>query len=363
MLKVDVVTNIPTPNNAAFFGKLSRLVDLRVHFEAPVRALRSWVGTSDFLEGYESVTHGGTRVGRWGFWTPQVGRSLRRDADVLLLTGSYTSPTVAMQLLRPPNGTARIFWGERFMTTRVVNTFVRRRLLSRADALLAVGEHAAGQYRDVAEAPVHVLPYTTVANQVVHEGAPDRLGFVGQLIERKGLDLLFEVCSTLDLPAIDVVGSGALESKQRHDAAARGLDVTWHGERPNAAIDDIRSRWVCQVVPSRYDGWGVVVNEALASGTPVVVSSTTGAVELVRDGVNGWTHLGCDVPALASSLRRAQERWLDPDIRRAAAVTGDAFSAAAAATFLVEVLARPGIERSFIREQWQAAEECLRRGA
>ena len=42
------------------------------------------------------------------------------------------------------------------------------------------------------------------------------------------------------------------------------------------------------VLPSRYDGWGVVVNEALMCGVPVVVSSACGAKELIKDGVNGY---------------------------------------------------------------------------
>src|SRR5207245_1340375 len=57
------------------------------------------------------------------------------------------------------------------------------------------------------------------------------------------------------------------------------------------------------VVPSRVEPWGVVVNEALACGCPVVVSEAVGAGrDLVEDGVDGRFFPAGDVRALADAL-------------------------------------------------------------
>ena len=58
------------------------------------------------------------------------------------------------------------------------------------------------------------------------------------------------------------------------------------------------------VFPSRYDTWGMVVNEALTDGLPIIVTTEVGAVpDLVEDGVNGVVIPPKDVPALESAMR------------------------------------------------------------
>jgi glycosyltransferase involved in cell wall biosynthesis len=57
------------------------------------------------------------------------------------------------------------------------------------------------------------------------------------------------------------------------------------------------------VLPSRYDGWGVVVNQALGAGLPVVCSDAVGAAEdLVIPGENGYIFPSGDVVALQAAL-------------------------------------------------------------
>jgi glycosyltransferase involved in cell wall biosynthesis len=59
------------------------------------------------------------------------------------------------------------------------------------------------------------------------------------------------------------------------------------------------------VLPSRYDGWGVVVNQALGAGLPVVCSDTVGAgQDLVVDEVNGLKFPAGDAVALANQMKR-----------------------------------------------------------
>ena len=58
------------------------------------------------------------------------------------------------------------------------------------------------------------------------------------------------------------------------------------------------------VLPSRYDGWGVVVNQALGAGLPVICSDAVGAAEdLVEEGGNGFTFPSEDVDRLEACLR------------------------------------------------------------
>jgi glycosyltransferase involved in cell wall biosynthesis len=59
------------------------------------------------------------------------------------------------------------------------------------------------------------------------------------------------------------------------------------------------------VLPSAYDTWGLVLNEAMLFGLPVVASRTAGAaLDLVEEGQNGYVYDAGDVAALAAALRR-----------------------------------------------------------
>ena len=59
------------------------------------------------------------------------------------------------------------------------------------------------------------------------------------------------------------------------------------------------------VLPSSFEPWGLVLNEAMCGGLPVVASDKVGAAaDLVRDGVNGFVYPAGNVGALADRLQR-----------------------------------------------------------
>ena len=57
-----------------------------------------------------------------------------------------------------------------------------------------------------------------------------------------------EACRQASVSTLDIIGSGPLEAELQRAAVARGLDVNWLGELPNATIQASRSFWGCQVV-------------------------------------------------------------------------------------------------------------------
>ena len=93
------------------------------------------------------------------------------------------------------------------------------------------------------------------------------------------------------------------------------------------------------VLPSRWDGWGMVVNEAFSVGVPVIVSDHCGAADLVRSGVNGYVFRSGD----ASDLHHCLSDFLDkksdwPRFRANAAETGGRISVEEVAPYLIRCL-------------------------
>ena len=141
--------------------------------------------------------------------------------------------------------------------------------------------------------------------------APDRrrLIFAGRLVPVKRVDLLIDAFATVarQRPQWDlvIVGAGPLRDELRArvpaDLASR---VTWAGFIAEPAMMAAVYR-ACDVLvlPSDYEPWGVVVNEATAGGLAVVCSDVVGAgYELVRDGVNGQVFHAGDLMGLRVAL-------------------------------------------------------------
>ena len=158
--------------------------------------------------------------------------------------------------------------------------------------------------------PVTVIPnavdsahFFPAARREAREG-PARLLFVGAY-ERKGLDVAIRALALMAAPAeLLAVGDG---DRGRLTALARTLGVAPRVrlEPPRADIADVYRGADAFVFPTRYEPFGMVIAEALASGVPVVTSAVAGAADLVRDGEAGVVVEDPeDAPGFAAALDR-----------------------------------------------------------
>ncbi|MEA2627162.1 MAG: hypothetical protein QOD06_3207 [Candidatus Binatota bacterium] len=120
-----------------------------------------------------------------------------------------------------------------------------------------------------------------------------------------------------DLRAI-LFGDGPERTATLLEVTRHGLDgiVRCPGFRPWSEIDLALRRASCLVLPSLREGYGLVVAEAAARGTPSIVAAApdSAASELVEEGVNGFVVPAADPRALAEAITRAVESG--PDLVR-----------------------------------------------
>lgn len=226
-------------------------------------------------------------------------------------------------------------------------------IAKRALGMLAISHFAEQFYTHLGFARECVYPFGYFQTHNVQTESPARLQagerieviFVGQLIPRKGVDLLLEAMRPLfeDYPdlRLSVIGSGSEAQALQAAAHSFGIAdrVTFEG---TVSSDMIQSRIAVAdalVLPSRWDGWGMVVNEALLAGVPVIVSDRCGAADLIQHGVNGFVFRSEDVDGLRQCLRRFLDKVDDRlTMRSAAAAIGQAVSSETAAPYLIECL-------------------------
>lgn len=184
-----------------------------------------------------------------------------------------------------------------------------RFLLRSVSGCFALGIRAAMDYVRLGVPPEKILPgiYPGPTTETVPNAPRSRsILYVGRLIARKGLSLLADAVSAspcLRTCQLRIVGSGPEESNLRMLFSSRGLKAEWLGELSTSGVLDEIGRAAVLAVPSlHWEGWGYVVNEALASGTLVVASDIVGARELIAAGVNGRVFRSGNPGDLAAAL-------------------------------------------------------------
>jgi glycosyltransferase involved in cell wall biosynthesis len=149
-----------------------------------------------------------------------------------------------------------------------------------------------------------------VATRSMHEG-PLQLVFLGNVIARKGLLTLLEALVRLPKGSWELTVVGDLAQEPKYTIQVKYLiaasrfekNVRIVGSVPPMELAKLLRDSDLMVVPSRYEGFGIVYLEAMGYGVPVVATSAGGARELVRDWENGFLVDPGDTEGLAEILR------------------------------------------------------------
>jgi glycosyltransferase involved in cell wall biosynthesis len=200
------------------------------------------------------------------------------------------------------------------------------------DRFLAIGSLNASYYRhhDVPTAHIFMMPYAVdnaffqarAADFAVRrEALRDELGlagdrpvilYAGKLSGRKGPGDLLEAYTGLSPdnrqephPYLLYVGDGEQRSQLEANVAATGWNsirlLGFKNQREIPAFYDLCDAFV---MPSLFEPWGLVVNEAMNAGKAIIISDHAGcAPDLVRDGVNGFVFRAGHTADLARAMR------------------------------------------------------------
>jgi len=284
-----------------------------------------------------------------------VGDLLRTQADIHVICGySHAAFQLAMAALvaaRRPF----VNWAElpRIGQGSALARIARRTLiapLNLSRGLLAIGTRAAETWRQVLRPAIPIVNYPYSCD-IQRYGAirrqprrerPFTFLFSGQLIERKGVDLLLrafeEACRERSDLHLRIAGDGPLRRRLEEAVPISIRDrVKFLGFIPWEQLPATYAAADALVVPSRHDGWALVVNEALAAEMPIIASDAVGAAfDLVREGITGYRVISGDISALAAAMTRIPEQAAQ--MGRAGRVLAETLTPAAAAHRLFELL-------------------------
>jgi len=383
---VAVVTPNPTPYRAPFFRRLAQFddLDLRVFFLTKGSPTRPWtVDCSGFEHEFLSewsIPVGGKDRARYRVNTSIFRRLAETNPDACVVAGYNHFTTQAAIVNSIATRTPWCLMSESHINKKRgrLRVFLKRALLGpilrTMGAAMVTGTLARRYMESMGVAPDRIFivantPDVTALRKAAERNRPQRqqlqgrLGvggkrvilFVGRLLEEKGLRTLFEAYETArsrrsDL-ALVIVGDGPRRRDYEALAEHRGLwDVRFAGFRPQDELPEIYAAADLFVLPSLVEPWGVVVNEAMASGLPVVLSDQVGAsADLVEQGGNGFVVPVGNSAALAEKILDAfsnDARRREMGTRSLEIISGWDYEASAANFRAAIDKARAGKERA-----------------
>ena len=168
-------------------------------------------------------------------------------------------------------------------------------------------------------APVSVIPYgfpEPVTNRQYPSilNRPIKLLFVGGLSQRKGIANLFEAVESFgNKVELTIVGNKAVQGCEALDKAL--AKHRWIPSLPHADILKLMQQQDVFVFPSLFEGFGLVITEAMSQGTPVITTERTAGPDLIQHNENGWLTEAGNTIALATTI---EHLLLNPsELRRA----------------------------------------------
>lgn len=349
-VRVAVVSPEPTPYRSPLFDRVAARpeVDLTVIYAAETVANRTWTvepeHRAEFLRGRSLPGVHGLLRHDYPV-TPGIGRALARsNPDVVVVSGWSTFPSQAAIAWSRAHGVPYVLLveshdlGPRAWWRRAVKGSVVPRIVRKAANVLVVGTAARESVvaRGAQPGAVRIFANTVDVDawgeralqlQQKRDKLRAAAGFgpedivvlsVARLVPEKGLGTLVRAAAATGDPRLRVVvaGSGPGSEQLTELAESLGVTLTLLGDLHEEALAEA---YVCAdifALLSMHETWGVVVNEAAASGLPLLLSDRVGAArDFVRGGTNGFVIPAEDAAAAATALERLAS---DAELRHSA---------------------------------------------
>lgn len=321
--------NIPSPYMVERFNALAdrNPFEFEAWFNDRIHSDRSWTvdeAAWRFRHRYLPTTH---LFGRTQHWPLPV---LGRRPDVLV--SLYAQPSFLVgwalaRLRRVKTGLWVEVTFDRWVKRTPVKEAIKRWLFPKVDAIVTVGNDGKGfaaKYRaDVKRiffAPhvIDVSHYQSGANSARPERDALRRGlglegitfiYVGRLWWGKGINYLLHAFEAVQRQSTEpvsllLVGDGPDEAKLRQICAARGIrNVVFAGFQQKPELPRYYALADVFVFPTLGDPYGLVVDEAMACGLPVISTSAAGEIrDRITEGANGYIVPPEDSAALAERM-------------------------------------------------------------
>lgn len=310
-MRVLFLINIPSPYRVQFFNELGTLCDLTVLYQKKNSSERNSKWTAERQKNYRTVFLNGISTDVDKAFCPNVIQYLDKSYDAIIICGTVSfTEILAIEWCKLKKISYFIEGDGAFAKTG--NGFkekLKKYLISGGSLFFSTCEEHDRYYTHYGANPSKVVRYrfsSLMEEDIVSEIVPkeekltlrNELGMseefivlaVGQFIYRKGFDVLLEAATQFHFNiGVYMVGDNPTEEYLSFVRDNSLANVHFYGFKTKEELKKYYKAADIFVLPTREDIWGLVVNEAMAYGLPVVTTDRCNAgLELIRNDVNGY---------------------------------------------------------------------------
>lgn len=329
-MKVLFLTNIPSPYRVDFFNELGKYCDLTVVFEGEYATDRDSNWSFAEIKTFKPVFLDGIRVSTDKFLSFGVLKLFKEKWD-FVITGMYSTPTImlAIEYMRIKK-IPFIFNADGGFARREnkFNFLFKKHFISAASVWLSTGKATTDYlvYYGAIREKCYTYPFTSVSESDVLTSAiakeekfllKEKNGIkekkciisVGQFIKRKGFDILVEAIKDLNGDVgVYIIGGEPTEELIDLKTAYGLKNLHFVGFKTKEELSEYYKVADLFVLPTREDIWGLVINEAMSYGLPVITTNRCiSGLEMVVDGKTGYIVESENVKQLSEAINKAFE--------------------------------------------------------
>lgn len=330
-MKLLFITNIPSPYRVDFFNELGKRCTLDVIFERSASDERDESWKEFQFTHFRGIILKGLRFGRDKAITWRILPYLRREYDHIIVANAATPVGIlAICYLKWKRKEYYIEGdGGQYIQRKGLKEKLKRFIIGGAAGCFSTSrelDHYYQMYGARADR-IYRYPFSSIYASEIQEmhgrqekraAARTELGIsmerkmvlaIGRYDHGKGFDLLIRSAAALENDAdIYIVGGKVTDEYEKLAAESHAVNVVF--------VDFLRKKELSRyllaadifVLPTRHDAWGLVINEAMAYGLPIIsTDKCVAALELIEEGVNGYVVPTDNVTALENRMRKLLE--------------------------------------------------------
>jgi glycosyltransferase involved in cell wall biosynthesis len=219
-----------------------------------------------------------------------LNKILEKFNPKLVIIGGYKLDIKSRYIIK--NKINKFYWLERVNEDNKIKNIIRylylKNKLKNADGIFAIGQYARNFYKKF-NSNVYNIPYSIGLEKKIKNYKTPNFLFVGQMVNRKGIPSLLNCITKINAneSKFTFVGTGPLVKNIKKIMKLK-KNVYYYNFKNKDELNQIYKKSNILILPSIYDGWGVVIIEAMSRGMAVISNNNVGASnEYIKHNING----------------------------------------------------------------------------
>lgn len=312
-LKILYLVNIPSPYRVDFFNELGKYCELTVLFEMKVSNGRELEWHKFNFENFKAIFLKGIKLNSDSVLGLEVTNYLNPNIFDIIVIGGYSTPTgmLAIKYLNRKRipFILSVDGGLVPKHENMLKKNIKKHFISSANYWLSTGKltNEYLMHYGARSSDIYIYPFTTmfesdllkkIITKEEKKNYKEKLNIkentvilaVGSFIYGKGFDVLLNACKQIGSDfGVYFIGGEPTEEYLSLKEKLGLNNVHFIGFKSKEELKEYYLASDLFVLPTREDVWGLVINEAMANGLPVITTNKCVAgVELVKDGWNGF---------------------------------------------------------------------------